>query len=167
MVNLCQCSERSCRKWHPIIEEAIKEQAAATAKRNETFVLNMSELARRCGISRPTLYQHELFIEQLIRRLEIDRNRVEGHGQVQALKEQLAQRENRISDLEQQVASLHLGLAELYTALYLNGISPEHSVEDLTGRVCSDYGTCVMKQLGKSANTNNIIELDKPEKPRR
>lgn len=161
MVNLCNCSHKSCRKWHPKIEKAIRAEMAAATRNGETYLLNMSRLARLCDISRPTLYEHELFIEQLRRSLEIDRQRSEGHAQVQSLKEELERRNARISSLEDQVAGLHRGIAQLYSTLYLTGVSTRMIDEGLMPTVCDDLESCPLRRIQRLQSSENVVELDR------
>lgn len=159
----CDCDSILCAKWHPRIEAAMRKAADKARKNKKDFKADMTSLARDVGVSRPTLYKHAPFVEDMLRRLDIERRRVDGDAARIALMEKVHRIEQQRDTALEEVTALRRSLAQVYQTLALNArplaalIETElrdHVVETGTCPLCGGDGTAL------SETVCNVVPLE-------
>ncbi|WP_408913619.1 hypothetical protein [Brucella pseudogrignonensis] len=128
---------------HPRIEEEIRRSVHKAAKKGVQFNLSMVGLASALGVSRPTLYKHDSFIEKICARLTIERRRSEGISAVNALVEKIETKQETIRKLNKELMAARTALINLYSIFYENGIA----VSVLSGHENARVGALVRSEL--------------------
>lgn len=135
---------RTCARWHPKIERAIRKAHDKAIKNDEPFKLSMTALAEVLETSRPTLYKHEPFIEALLQRLRAERRRVDGQAAIDLLKDQVKARDDRIAELEARNAALMQDIQTIYDHIYGASITAGELVEAEVRNRSTKDGRCVL-----------------------
>jgi AcrR family transcriptional regulator len=163
----CNCDSKLCAKWHPKIEAAMRKAMNKARKEDRHFKTDMSSLARDIGVSRPTLYRHAPFVEDMLRRLDIERRRVDGDAARVALREKIERTEMQRDAALEEVAALRRSLAQVYQTLALNArplaalVETElrgHGVETGTCPLCGGDGAAL------SETDSNVVPLERRDR---
>lgn len=136
--------KRTCANWHPKIERAIRKAHDDCVRSNEPFKLNLTDLARQLGTSRPTLYKHEPFIEALLLRLRSERRRVDGQAAVDLLKDQLRSRDDTIAELNARNAALIRDLQNVYDHIYGASVTAGELIDAEMRKRSTEDGRCIL-----------------------
>lgn len=163
----CGCDAKLCAKWHPKIEAAMRKAANQARKNDREFKADMSSLARDIGVSRPTLYKHAQFVEDMLRHLQIERRRVDGDAARTALAERVERIERQRDTALEEVDALRRSIAQIYQTLALNARPlaalvetqlRDHGIENGACPLCGSDGGRLSK-VG-----SNVVTLNEKER---
>ncbi|MQY42797.1 hypothetical protein GG681_09100 [Epibacterium sp. SM1969] len=153
---------KTCAKWHPRIEAAIRKAHSKATKEGTPFKLSMTALAKELSTSRPTLYKHEPFIEALLHRLKAERRRVDGQAAIDLLQDQLHRKDQKISELEARNAALMRDLQNIFDHIYGASVTAGELVEAVVRKRSNEDGRCVLCEApveGIPPRKNNVVKL--------
>ncbi|MCO8145703.1 hypothetical protein NHN26_10740 [Rhodovulum tesquicola] len=137
-------TKRTCAIWHPRIEAAIRSSQKKAAKAKRPFKLNLAELARDLGTSRPTIYKHERFIERVLQKLDAERRRVDGHAGLEFLKDQLKRKDDEIAILTARNETLMRDLQTVYDHIYGASLTAAELVDAVVRDRTDADGQCIL-----------------------
>lgn len=101
------------------VRVAIK-QLVVGAKQTGLIKINLSDLAKVVGTSRPSLYKMADFIEECISQAKFERRKASGSAERKKLDEKVIRLEATIEDLSKELLSLRQNHVEIYRRLYAN-----------------------------------------------
>ncbi|WP_172327299.1 hypothetical protein [Mangrovicoccus sp. HB161399] len=164
----CGCDGKLCARWHPKIEAAMRKTAAKARKEGREYKADMTALAGDLATSRPTLYKHAAFVEDMLVRLKAERRRVDGDAARAALMDRIerleAQRDAALAD----VMDMRRRVAQVYATLNREAPLLAALVEAPMRREGLDTGTCPLcggDGTGMAAPAGNVVRLKRDDRP--
>ncbi|MCA2008529.1 helix-turn-helix domain-containing protein [Tritonibacter mobilis] len=154
--------KKTCARWHPKIESAIRKAHSSAIKKGAPFKLSITALAKELSVSRPTLYKHEPFIEALLHRLKAERRRVDGQAAIDLLQDQLHRKDEKISELEARNAALMKDLQNVFDHIYGASVTAGELVEAEVRKRSNEDGRCILCESPVENIThrgNNVVKL--------
>lgn len=164
----CGCDGKLCARWHPKIEAAMRKAAAKARKEGREYRADMTALARDIATSRPTLYRHAAFVEDMLVRLNAERRRVDGDAARAALMDRIERLEGQRDEALAEVAALRRSIAQIYTTLVMEARPLAALVEAQLRGEGQETGTCPLcggDGTGMAIAATNVVRLKRDDPP--
>ncbi len=143
-------------KVKEVIREGLHKLAADAGGK---YVLNASELAKATGVSRPTIYRHEEFINEVLKEISAERKFYKGHGVIEFMRERMERLENEKAELKNEVDTLRKHHAKIFEILYYNAVRLSDLVKSEVLKEIEESGCCTL--CGQEVDATKFRQVNK------
>lgn len=137
-------------KARAIIENGIRKLAEEAKGK---YIYNIVELSKETGVSRPTLYRHEEFIDSVLKKISAEKKEAKGHGVIEFMRGKMERQENVIQELQLELDTLRLHHAEIYETLFYQSARIASLIKPVVIQEIKALGRCTLCQQEVKGST--------------
>lgn len=133
------------------------------------YILSVSRLAQRIGITRPTIYAYKDVIEETLKEVAGRRAMSKGEGAIQFMREKIMRLEEEKSALQKELQALRGHHLQIYRNLYMSSAKLAALVAPVLTKQSWELNQCILckQPIGPETPTQKAPLLIFPTTPRR
>jgi len=141
------------------IKDGLEKLATQYGK---NYVYSPSELSRLINVSRPTLYLHASYIDEILESIKAERKQAKGHGIIEYMRERMAKMEQERDSLKRELNILRQHHGQIYQRLYYEGKNISAIVKPVVMQESIEQNQCIL--CGQELTAGIKAEINKSKR---